>query len=122
VGLRISRESILDVLKKDYIRTARSKGLPKRTVIYKHALRNALIPLTTILSLESAKIIMGGTVIVETVFSLPGIGLYAVESVLTMDFPAITGVTLLGALIFYFFTLTADIAYRIIDPRVGRGS
>jgi peptide/nickel transport system permease protein len=117
VGLKLTRISLLEVLGEHYIRTARSKGLPGIVVIYKHGLRNALIPIVTALGMQFSAL-LGGTVIVEVVFAWPGIGRYAVGSIRTLDFPAIMSVTVVLAVIFLVVNLLVDMLYVWLDPRV----
>ncbi|MCL4559899.1 MAG: ABC transporter permease [Chloroflexi bacterium] len=117
ITARITRSSMLEVLQMDYIRTARAKGLTEWVVVIFHALRNALIPLITIIGLAFAGL-MSGAIMTETIFSWPGIGRYAVMAATNLDFPAIMGVTLLIAVLFMFINLTVDIIYTIIDPRI----
>jgi peptide/nickel transport system permease protein len=119
VGLvtRMTRSSMLEVLAADYVRTARGKGLKERVVIGRHALGNALIPTITVLGLAFGDI-LAGTVLTETIFSWPGIGRYAYQSAVTLDFPAIMGVSLLIALVFITVNLATDIAYVVLDPRL----
>ncbi len=112
---RMVRASMLEVLGCDYIRTARAKGLGERQVIYRHALRNAMIPMVTILALQIG-LLLGGAFLVEIIFSWPGIGLYAVRSMLAVDFPAIMGVTLLLVIIYVLINLLADLIYGVLNP------
>src|SRR3954452_13068433 len=114
---RMTRSSMLEVLSADYVRTARGKGLSQRIVIYRHALANALIPTITVLGLAFGDI-LAGTVLTETIFSWPGIGRYAYQSAVTLDFPAIMGVSLLIAGVFITVNLATDIAYVVLDPRL----
>lgn len=114
---RITRSSMLEILSSDYIRTARAKGLVEKWVILKHALRNALIPLVTLMGLAFAGL-MSGAIMTETIFSWPGIGRYAVESAANLDYPAITGITLLIAIIYMFVNIFVDILYTVLDPRI----
>jgi peptide/nickel transport system permease protein len=114
---RITRSSMLEVMGMDYIRTARAKGLQERLIVIRHALRNALIPLVTILGLAFAGL-MSGAIMTETIFSWPGIGRYAVLAATNLDFPAIMGVTLLIAVLFMITNLFVDITYAVIDPRI----
>jgi peptide/nickel transport system permease protein len=116
---RITRSSMLEVLSADYVRTARGKGLRQRSVIYRHALNNALIPTITVLGLAFGDI-LAGTVLTETIFSWPGIGRYAYQSAVTLDFPAIMGVSLVIAAIFILVNLATDLAYVFLDPRLRR--
>src|SRR6266581_998587 len=118
---RMTRSSMLEVLSADYVRTARGKGLRPRAVIYRHALANALIPTITVLGLAFGDV-LSGTVLTETIFSWPGIGRYAYQSAVTLDFPAIMGVSLLIAAIFITVNLATDLAYVLLDPRLRRAS
>lgn len=117
---RITRSSMLEVLSQDYIRTARAKGVAERWVILKHALRNALIPLVTLVGLAFAGL-MSGAIMTETIFAWPGIGRYAVESAANLDYPAITGTTLLIAIIYMLVNIFVDMLYTVIDPRIREG-
>jgi peptide/nickel transport system permease protein len=114
---RMTRSSMLEVLNQDYIKSAKAKGLPERTVIYKHALRNALIPTTTVMGLAFGSL-LGGAVLTETIFSWPGIGRYAVDAIVGLDFSAIMGFTLLVALVYVLANLIVDILYAVLDPRI----
>src|SRR5918911_205658 len=118
---RMTRSSMLEVLSADYVRTARGKGLRQRAVIYRHALGNALIPTVTVLGLAFGDI-LAGTVLTETIFSWPGIGRYAYQSAVTLDFPAIMGVSLLIAAVFITVNLATDLAYVFLDPRLRRAT
>ncbi|HXI58849.1 MAG TPA: ABC transporter permease [Polyangia bacterium] len=115
--IRFTRASMLDVLGDDYIRTARATGLPEYRVILKHALRNALIPVLTVIGLTAA-LLLGGAVVTETVFGLPGIGNLVVSAVLRRDYPVIQGALLVIAAMYVLVNLTIDLAYLVIDPRV----
>ena len=114
---RYSRVSMLDALGQDFIRTARAKGLPERLVVFRHALRNALIPIITIFALELPALI-GGAVIIEEIFSLPGMGQLMFQSIDTKDEPVIMGVTVLAAVVTLLSYLAADILYVVVDPRI----
>lgn len=114
---RITRAAMLEVLRTDYIRTARAKGLQERAVILVHALRNAFIPTLTVLGLAFAGL-MTGAIMTETIFAWPGIGRYAVEAAANLDYPAVLGTTLLIAVIYIFVNLTVDILYGFVDPRI----
>jgi peptide/nickel transport system permease protein len=118
---RMTRSSMLEVLSADYIRTARGKGLRQRSVIYGHALGNALIPTITVLGLAFGDV-LAGTVLTETIFSWPGIGRYAYQSAVTLDFPAIMGVSLVIAAVFISVNLATDLAYVLLDPRLRRAT
>jgi len=114
---RYTRSSMLEVLKQDFIRTARAKGLPERVVIVKHALRNALLPVVTLLGLALPGLI-GGSVIFESIFSIPGMGQLFYASAMARDYPTIMGILVIGALLTLIGNLLADIAYFIVDPRI----
>jgi ABC-type dipeptide/oligopeptide/nickel transport system permease component len=114
---RITRSSMLEVLRHEYIRTARSKGLAERLVVYRHALRNALIPVFTIVGLQFGGQ-LAGAVIVESVFARPGLGRLAVNAILARDFPVVQGIVLVVALMYVFVNLTVDVLYAGLDPRI----
>jgi peptide/nickel transport system permease protein len=114
---RLARSSMLDVLGSDFVRTARAKGLADRVVLYKHALRNALLPVVTVLGLQFGNV-MAGAILVETVFNWPGLGRLAFESVLRRDYPTILGVLLFSSIVVIVMNLLTDLAYRLIDPRI----
>ena len=114
---RITRSSMLDVLNKDYIRTAKAKGLNERVVIYKHALRNALIPIITSIGTEFA-LLLGGAILTETVFAWPGLGRYIVGAVSSRDYPVVQGSIIFVAFIVVIVNLIVDILYAFIDPRI----
>lgn len=115
--MRITRSSMLDILSQDFIRTARAKGIAESLVIYKHALRNALISITTVVGLYMGYL-MGGAVLTETVFSRPGIGKLLVEGIKGRDYPLVQGTLIVIALMVIIINLLVDICYRFIDPRV----
>lgn len=114
---RLARSSMLDVLGSDFVRTARAKGLPERVVRYKHALRNALLPVVTVLGLQFGNV-LAGAILVETVFNWPGLGRLAFESVLRRDYPTILGVLVFSSLVVVAMNVLTDAAYRLIDPRI----
>jgi peptide/nickel transport system permease protein len=114
---RYLRSSLLGVLRTDYIRTARAKGLPERYVVGVHALRNALIPLISIMALNLAAI-FSGAVITETVFAWPGIGRMFIQAMFARDYPLLMGILMMGSIMVVFFNLVADILYGILDPRI----
>jgi peptide/nickel transport system permease protein len=114
---RYMRSNMLEVIRQDYIRTARAKGLAERTVIYKHALRNALLPVVTILGLSVPSLI-GGGVIFETIFAIPGMGQLFYNSVMSRDYPVIMGILVIGAALTLLGNLLADISYALVDPRI----
>ncbi len=115
--MRLTRSSLLEVMRNDYIRTAWSKGLRERTVIWRHALKNALIPVTTVIGLQIGALI-GGAVIIERVFALPGVGLYALEAILRRDYLVVQGLVLISAVAYVVVNLVVDIAYAWLDPRI----
>ncbi|MBS3933388.1 MAG: ABC transporter permease [Truepera sp.] len=117
---RLTRSSMLEVIRQDYVRTARAKGLAERLVISKHALKNALIPVVTIVALQ-LPVLFGGAVITETVFAWPGMGRLIVESIFVRDFPVVQAVVLITAMIVVLSNLLADILYTFLDPRVKYG-
>jgi len=117
---RTTRSSMLEVMGADYIRTARAKGVGERAVVFRHALANAMIPTVTMIGLSYGNL-LGGTVLVETIFSWPGIGRYAYQSTTTLDFPAIMGVTLLITAVYAVINMLVDIAYGLLDPRIRYG-
>jgi ABC-type dipeptide/oligopeptide/nickel transport system permease component len=114
---RLTRSAMLEVIKQNYIATARSKGLAERIVVIKHALKNALIPIVTIVALQ-LPILFGGAVIVETVFAWPGMGRLIVTSIFVRDFPVVQAVVLVMAIIVVLCNLLADILYFFLDPRI----
>jgi peptide/nickel transport system permease protein len=114
---RITRSNLLDVMGLDYIRTARAKGVIERVVVFKHAMRNAMLPLVTIIGLQFGGL-LGGAVLTETVFGLPGVGSFLVDSIFSRDYPIVQGFTLSIAMIFVFVNLVVDISYAYLDPRV----
>lgn len=114
---RLARASMLDVMGSDFIRTARAKGVAERVVLYKHALRNAVLPVVTILGLQFGNV-MAGAILVETVFNWPGLGRLAFESVLRRDYPTILGVLLFSSIVVVVMNQLTDLAYRWIDPRI----
>ena len=115
--IRFTRASMLDVLGEDYVRTARSKGLSEATVVLKHALRNALVPIVTVVGLTVA-LMIGGAVVTETVFGLPGVGNLVVSAVLRRDYPVIQGALLVVAAIYVLINFSIDLLYAVVDPRV----
>ena len=114
---RVTRSSLLEVLGQDYVRTARSKGLSERAVLYRHALKNALIPVVTMVGLDLGYL-LGGAIVTETVFALPGVGSYVVQGILTRDFPVVQGGVLVVAATFVLVNLLVDLLYGALDPRV----
>jgi peptide/nickel transport system permease protein len=116
---RYMRSSMLEVVRQDYITTARAKGLPERTVIYRHAFRNALLPVVTILGLSLPSLI-GGSVIFETMFAIPGMGRLFYDAVMSRDYPVVMGVLIIGAVLTLLGNLLADVSYVLADPRLRR--
>lgn len=114
---RMTRSSMLDVLQEDYIRTASAKGLSERIVLFRHALKNAFLPVITIIGIQAGTL-LAGAVLTETIFSWPGIGKWVYDSILGRDYPIVQGVTLLIAIIFLLVNLSVDLSYAILDPRI----
>ena len=114
---RFIRASMLDSLNQDFVRTARAKGVPERTVIFKHALRNALLPVVTNIGLE-IPFLFTGAIVTESIFSWPGMGRQFIQAVDTFDYPVLMGILLVTSVIVVFANLLADVAYAIVDPRV----
>jgi len=117
VTMRLTRTSVLEVLRLDYVRTARAKGLDEKTVLYRHVLKNALIPVVTLVGLQLGHL-LGGAVIVETIFAWPGIGKLLVDSIDARDIPMIQGGAVFMAVVFSVVNLLVDLSYRFLDPRV----
>jgi peptide/nickel transport system permease protein len=115
--VRMVRGSVLEILRLDYVRTARAKGLPERRVIFKHMLRNAMIPVTTMLGLQFGSL-LSGAILIEAVFNWPGIGLYAVQSVTELDYQPILGVTVVIGVVYVAINMVVDIVYARLDPRI----
>ena len=115
--MRILRSSLIEVLGTDYVRTAHAKGLNDRTVVLKHAMKNAMIPVVTIMGLQLSGL-LGGAIITETIFAIPGLGRLAVESILTRDYPMVQGVVLFAALAVIITNLAVDMIYASLDPRI----
>lgn len=114
---RTTRSSMLDVLGQDYIRTSRSRGIPERVIRYSHAFKNAMIPVITIVGLRFGGL-LAGSMLVETVFSIPGIGRYMVNAVLKRDFPVVQGTILVLATTFVLVNLVVDLLYAVVDPKI----
>jgi peptide/nickel transport system permease protein len=114
---RMTRSSLLDAMHEDFVRTARSKGLPERAVVLKHALRNAILPVVTVIGLSIATL-AGGVVVTETVFNIPGAGRLVIESVLRRDYPVLQGTVLMVALVYATVNLLVDLSFLALDPRV----
>ncbi len=114
---RMTRSSMLEVIRLDYVRTARAKGLTEKMVIWRHALKNALIPVVTVIGLQTGTL-LGGAVLTEIVFAWPGIGRLLVEAILSRDYPVVQGVVLLVATLFIMINLIVDLLYSYLDPRI----
>jgi peptide/nickel transport system permease protein len=114
---RITRSSMLDVLREQYVTTGRAKGLAERAIVYKHALRNALVPTVTVIGISFA-VLISGAVVVETVFNIPGLGRLIISAVLRRDYPVVQGVVLVIAGLYMLVNLLVDLSYLVIDPRV----
>ncbi len=114
---RMTRSTMLNVLRQDYIRTAKAKGLAHRRVVYKHALKNALVPVVTVVGLQFGSL-LGGAVLTETVFARPGIGRLVVTAIFARDYPMVQGVVLVGALTFVFTNLAVDVLYALLNPKI----
>lgn len=117
IGARMTRSSVLEVLRDDYVRTARAKGLRERVVVVKHALKNALLPVITITSVELL-VLFGGLVVVETVFTIPGIGRFLVDAIIHRDYPSIQALVFVFSLFVVMVNLLVDIVYAVLDPRI----
>jgi peptide/nickel transport system permease protein len=114
---RLTRAGMLETMNEDYIRTARAKGLAERTVVLKHGLRSAMTPIVTIFGLDIG-LLLGGAILTESTYSLPGIGKYAVDAITNNDLPKVLGVTLMGAFFVIIANLVVDVLYAVVDPRV----
>jgi peptide/nickel transport system permease protein len=117
---RMTRSSMLEVLSQDFVRTARSKGVVERTVIWRHALRNAILPVITVVG-NTFAILLGGLVVTEQVFAIPGVGQLVINSVLHRDYPVIQGVLLYIVTLYVFINVGMDIVYALVDPRIKFG-
>jgi peptide/nickel transport system permease protein len=114
---RVVRSSMLDVLNRDFMRTAFAIGLPRKVIINKYALRNAMLPAITVAAIQAGAL-MSGVVLTETVFSWQGLGLYAVQAIDQLDYPSVMAVVLISGILFAFFNFVADLLYAYVDPRV----
>jgi peptide/nickel transport system permease protein len=117
IVMRMVRATMLEVLSQDYVRTARAKGVPRRRVVYRHALRNALIPVVTVVGFEVG-VLMSGAAIVEIIFGLPGVGNLLLQAIFSRDYPLIQATTMMIAIIFIGFNLLVDLVYGVLDPRI----
>ena len=118
--MRLTRAQMLEVLRHDYVRTARAKGLAERFVLLRHALKNAIIPVLTLLGLQ-VSVLISGTVVLESIFVLPGVGRYLLENVSNRDYPAVQGVILIFAIVLVASNLAVDVLYAWLDPRIRYG-
>jgi peptide/nickel transport system permease protein len=114
---RITRATMLEVLQQDYIRTARSKGVSNSGILYVHALKNAAVPIITVIGIGIA-LLIGGAVVTESVFAIPGLGRLTVDAILRRDYPVIQGVVLMFSFVYVLINLLIDIAYTLLDPRI----
>jgi peptide/nickel transport system permease protein len=119
---RVLRSNMLDVMNEDYVRTARAKGLSERQVRIRHVLRNSLIPIITLFGLDFGAVVGGGAILTETVYNLPGVGLYAGQSIGALDLPPLMAVTMFGAFFIVLFNTIVDIVYAYLDPRIRLGT
>jgi peptide/nickel transport system permease protein len=119
--MRITRSSLLEVMREDYIRTAWAKGQNGRVVIWRHALKNAILPVITVIGIEFAFLI-GGLIVTETVFNLPGVARFLVQAILWRDYPIVQNLVMLIAVVVIFSNLFVDMLYGVLDPRVRYGS
>jgi peptide/nickel transport system permease protein len=115
--MRLTRSSLLEVMRADYVRTARAKGLRERAVIYRHALKNVLIPVITVLGLQFTTL-LGGTLFIELIFSIKGLGLYTYEAILRKDYTVVQSITLYIGAVVVITQLAIDVTYAWIDPRI----
>jgi peptide/nickel transport system permease protein len=120
VTMRLTRSAMLEVLRQDYVRTARAKGLRERTVVYRHALRNALVPVVTIVGIQMGHL-LGGAVIIEQIFGLPGVGWMLLQGIYQRDYPVVQGGVLFVAVVFLVLNLLVDLLYAYLDPRIKYG-
>jgi peptide/nickel transport system permease protein len=115
--MRLTRSSMLEVLRQDYIRTARAKGANERTVNYRHALRNALLPVVTVIGIEAA-FLMGGLIVTETVFNIPGVARFLVEAIRWRDYPIVQNLVMFIAVVAVSINFLIDLLYAVLDPRI----
>src|SRR5258705_429880 len=114
---RITRASMLEVLQQDYIRTARAKGLGQRSILFVHALKNAAVPIVTVIGIGIA-LLIGGAVVTESVFAIPGLGRLTVDAILRRDYPVIQGIVLMFSFLYTLVNLMVDVTYTLVDPRI----
>jgi peptide/nickel transport system permease protein len=115
--MRLTRAMLLEVLRQDYVRTARAKGLQRAAVVFKHSLKNAVIPVVTVLGIQLAQI-FSGTVVIETIFALPGMGRFLFDAILQRDYPVIQGINLIVVTVIVVLNLVVDLCYAVLDPRI----
>ena len=118
--LRLTRSTFFDVLYQDYVRTARAKGLPERVVVFVHILRNAAIPLVTVLGMNFGRI-LGGAIVTETVFAWPGVGSLSIDAIFTADYPVIMAATIILVVSVVVINFLTDLTYVVLDPRIRYG-
>ena len=114
---RITRASMLEVLQQDYVRTARAKGLGQRNILFVHALKNAAVPIVTVIGIGIA-LLIGGAVVTESVFAIPGLGRLTIDAILRRDYPVIQGIVLLFSFLYVLVNLMVDVTYTLVDPRI----
>jgi peptide/nickel transport system permease protein len=114
---RITRATMLEVLSQDYIRTARAKGLGERTILFMHALKNAAVPIVTVIGIGIA-LLIGGAVVTESVFAIPGLGRLTIDAIVRRDYPVIQGIVLMFSFVYVLVNLAVDIVYTLLDPRI----
>jgi len=114
---RITRATMLEVLSQDYVRTAKAKGVSSRTILFLHALKNAAVPIVTVIG-NGVALLIGGAVVTETVFAIPGLGRLTVDAILRRDYPVIQGVVLLFSIAYVLVNLLVDLLYTVFDPRI----
>jgi peptide/nickel transport system permease protein len=114
---RITRAAMLDVLQQDYVRTARAKGLDQRSILFVHALKNAAVPIVTVIGIGIA-LLIGGAVVTESVFAIPGLGRLTIDAILRRDYPVIQGIVLLFSFLYVLVNLMVDVTYTLVDPRI----
>lgn len=117
---RLTRSSVLEILGEDYVRTARAKGMPRRRVVLRHVLRNAVATVITVIGLQLGTV-LGGAVVTETIFAYPGVGRLAIDAILARDFPLVQSITLIVSFLFVFVNLLVDLGYLLLDPRLRYG-
>jgi peptide/nickel transport system permease protein len=115
--MRLTRSSMLEVLRQDYIRTARAKGAPNQSVYYRHALRNAMLPVVTVIGIEAA-FLMGGLIVTETVFNIPGVARFLVEAIRWRDYPIVQNLVMFIAMVAVSINFLIDLLYAVLDPRI----